>query len=454
MKTTSLLLFLALYPLFYSAQITLDSTTVEERTVIENLDVPWDMALASDGWIWLTELDGTISRLNPANDEFQVIYSVPGVEVFGFSAGMHSIVLHPDFTNTPHLFVHYLDSQTSSRIMRYTFDEANGTLIDPTEILIDIPGASSHNGSRMVIVDDKLIISIGDGWLDPSEAQNLNSLSGNMLRMNLDGSIPDDNPIAGSYIWSWGHRNPQGLCVGNGIIYSSEHGTNVDDEINIIEMNRNYGWPIVEGYCNTASEMEYCEDENVKEPIWTWAQAIAPGGIDYYGSDVIPEWEHSLMLAVMKDKQLIQLKLNDVGTEIESETHYLTQEYGRIRDVLCYPDGRIFFCTSNHDVFGDPIATDDRIIELKKEETIGIADASINQFKAYPNPSQGQFRIQGLKESSNLQLLVKDLNGLLVHHTQVNLDHNLDLSHLSSGFYFVEIIDEALIGHSPIIIKH
>ena len=217
------------------AQINLGTTIVQPTVVASNLTVPWDMTYGPDGWIWFTELAGKIKRMNPNTYEIQTVFSISDVALFGFSVGLHSIVLHPDFLTTPYLYVHYANTTTTTKIVRYEYDAANNTLINPTIILGDIPAGVSHNGSRMVILNDKLFICLGDTYSTPAKAQDLNSINGKVLRMNLDGSIPEDNPMPGSYIWTFGHRNPQGMCFANGRIYSSEHGTNANDEVNIIE---------------------------------------------------------------------------------------------------------------------------------------------------------------------------------------------------------------------------
>ena len=437
------------------SQIQLDNTLVSEREVATNLDVPWDMTYSNDGWIWFTELSGRISRVNPDTDVLELIYTVPDVEVFGFSAGMHSIVLHPDFPAMPYVFVHYTNTTTTSKLVRYTYGIDSNTLSSPLTIIDNIPGGVSHNGSRMMILNDKLIISIGDGFADPNDAQDLNNLNGNMLRLNLDGSIPVDNPISNSYIWSFGHRNAQGLCVGNGKIYSSEHGTSIDDEINIIEENRNYGWPDVEGYCNLPSETAFCTSENVKEPIWTWTPAIAPCGMDFFDHPSIPEWQNSLLLAVLKDRKLIQLKLSVDGNSIIEENSYLVNTLGRIRDVLVIPDGRIFICTTNRDFAGSPSPDDDKIIELRNEDFLSVDDFNADTFKLYPNPSNGVFTIEvdgNHNLDTKLELFSVNGNSVLKQDIQNN-STQINAKGLSPGLYFLKVNNSNTSSFKKIIIK-
>lgn len=437
------------------SQIQLDNTLVSERVLATNLDVPWDMTYSNDGWIWFTELSGRISRVNPDTDVLEVIFSVPDVEVFGFSAGMHSIVLHPDFPATPYVFVHYTNTTTTSKLVRYTYGIDSNTLSSPLTILDNIPGGVSHNGSRMIILNDKLIISIGDGYNDPTSAQDLNTLNGNMLRLNLDASIPSDNPIANSYIWSFGHRNAQGLCIGNGKIYSSEHGTSIEDELNIIEENRNYGWPNVEGFCDLTSEMAFCTSENVKEPIWTWTPSIAPCGMDYFNHSSIPEWENSLLIAVLKDRKLIQLQLSADGNTIIEENSYLVNSLGRLRDVLVIPDGRIYICTTNKDFAGTPTTDDDKIIELRNENPLSIETLNDQTFKVFPNPSHGIFTLEiyGSTDSAYaIEFISIDGSSVLKQYI-VNQSTQINASTLNPGLYFLKVSNSNATTFRKIIIK-
>lgn len=433
------------------AQINLGTTVLQPTVVATNLSVPWDMAYAADGWIWFTELSGNIKRMNPDNYEIRQVYTIPDVTLFGFSVGLHSIVLHPDFNNTPYVYVHYANSTTTSKIVRYLYDVPNNTLTNATIILGSIPAGVSHNGSRMVILDDKLYISLGDTYSTPAVAQNLSAINGKVLRMNLDGSIPADNPIPGSYVYSFGHRNPQGLCYANGTFYSSEHGTGANDEINIIEPNRNYGWPTVEGLCNTAPEITFCNANNVKEPIWSWSPSIAPAGIDYYQNTAIPEWNHSLLLAVLKDKKLIQLKLSEDGTQVVQQNTYLVNTYGRLRDVLVLPDGRVFLCTSNKDYTGSPIATDDRIIELRNNALAVGGFASENKTIIYPLPSDHFLNIES--DGTIGFVSITDATGKEMY--SATYSNKVDLSMFTAGLYYLQLFDanKKLLEKKKILIK-
>jgi glucose/arabinose dehydrogenase len=178
--------------------------------------------------------------------------------------------------------------------------------------------------------------------------------------LNLDGTIPADNPVAGNPYWSFGHRNAQGLVYANNILYSSEHGPSNDDELNIIEKGRNYGWPNVEGFCNTSGEQSFCTANNVKEPLRNWTPTAAVCGLDYYNNDAIPQWKNSLLLVSLKNSRLYQMKLGTGFQTVITTNEYYTNSYGRMRDLCVSPAGRVYICTSNG-------GNADKIIEIRKQ---------------------------------------------------------------------------------------
>jgi glucose/arabinose dehydrogenase len=271
------------------------------------------------------------------------------------------MVHHPDFLNNGFLYVVYNYQSSGNyleKVVRFKF--ADNTLKEPTILLQNIPASGIHNGSRLWITEDnKLFVSTGDAS-NSSSAQSTSALSGKILRLNLDGSIPQDNPLSGNPVWSFGHRNPQGLVIVNGRIYTSEHGPSVEDEVNIIEKGRNYGWPEVNGPCD-GSEQTFCTANNVVSPIWSsGGSTVATAGLDYYNNVRIPEWGNSLLLATLKDATLYQLKLNSSGTAVESVSQFFRGNWGRLRDICISPAGRVYICTSN--------GSDDKIIEISSSQ--------------------------------------------------------------------------------------
>lgn len=348
------------------------ATTLQVSNVITGLDVPWEILWGPDDHIWLTERDGLISRLNPETGIKTVLLDIAAVYQEQES-GLLGLALHPDFTNNPYIYTVYTYLQGGSifeRMVRYTYDPSNNTLSAPFVFIEGITGNTTHDGARLLISGDYLFMSTGDAQDQPS-AQNINDTNGKILRFKLDGSIPDDNPIPGNPVWSWGHRNAQGMVMApNGILYSSEHGPTTDDEFNIIEPGRNYGWPTVAGYCNSPTETTFCTNNNVKEPLMAWTPTIAPGGIDYYNHPAIPEWQHSILMCVLKNKRLSQLTLSADGLQVTEEIIWLQNAIGRIRDICIAPNGDVYLASSNRDGYGTPISGDDRIIRLHNADYV------------------------------------------------------------------------------------
>ncbi len=249
--------------------------------------------------------------------------------------------------------------------MRFSY--SNASLVEETTLLDNIPANRIHNGSRLLITSDlKLLMTTGDAG-NTNLSQDINSLGGKILRMNLDGSIPNDNPIAGSYIYSYGHRNAQGLTLHpNGNLYSSEHGPSSDDEINRIEIGKNYGWPDVRGVIDTPSEEAFASGTEVVESIYHWTPTIAPSDLVFYTSDRIPQWTNKLLLTVLKNQQIIALTLNGNGTEIIEEEIFFNEAFGRLRDIAVSPTGRVFIAT-NGNSYPD-VSNTHRIIEINRIE--------------------------------------------------------------------------------------
>ena len=339
----------------YVAHLQLDSSTLIITEAAGDLEVPWEITFGPDGWIWFSEQKGTVNRLNPETGEKQVVLQLPDIH-YKKSRGLLGMTVHPDFDTSPYVYLHYnfvtpgknVDENIKSRLVRYTWQE--DTLIAPMMLLDSIPGKTYHNGSRLTFGHDKkLLFSMGDLGQKPF-CQDVSKIHGKILRLNPDGSVPDDNPIPGLPVWSWGHRHPQGLvAASNGRLYSSEHGPNNDDEINLIRKAGNYGWPNVEGYCDRPNEKQFCEDSTIIEPLMAWTPTIAVAGLDYYGAGLIPEWQNSLLVVNLKGRALRVLNLNEEGDAITSEHIFFQRRFGRMRDLCVAPNGDIYLATSNRD---------------------------------------------------------------------------------------------------------
>ena len=436
-----LLVFLNL-PFSGRAQITIGSVEVDTQSVATNLDTPWEIVWGPDDHIWFTEREGRVSRLNPETGDRQILLTIDEVHEQSES-GLLGMVLHPNFEQAPYVYLvyNYLSgSSINERLVRYTFLEES--FKSPKVLFDGIEGNSNHNGSRLVIDSlQRLYFSTGDAQ-DPSIAQDLNSVNGKILRMNLDGSLPDDNPFPDSYVWTYGHRNPQGLVFSpDGILYSSEHGPASDDELNIIEKGRNYGWPDVMGYCDEASETDFCSENNVKEPIAAWTPTLAVAGIAFYNHQVIPEWENSILMTTLKESELVQLKLSEDGQEVVEENRWFDEWWGRLRDVCIAPNGRVYIAVSNRDGRGDPAPGDDRIVEISPATAISSGPAiEKNAFRIYPNPAEGNTRLSIPEVFVGGTLHVFDAEGK-EHITRKirKTEETLQTGPLPTGVYIIRI---------------
>lgn len=367
---------------------------LKTRTVAANLDTPWEILWGPDNTIWVTERFGKISRINPNSGAVSEVLTVSDAAEVG-EGGLLGMVLDPDFSTNNYFYVAHNYYATGNdyreKIVRFTFNPSTGKAGSPFILLTNIDGANNHNGCRMVISPDKkLIFTTGDAQVT-SFSQDLKNINGKTLRINLDGTIPGDNPFPNSPVWTLGHRNPQGLVFSpdGKILYSSEHGPSNDDELNIIQKGRNYGWPKVEGFCDNNSETAFCRDSNVVEPIFAWTPTLAVAGIDFYNSGLIPQWKNSILVTSLKASRITQLLLNESGTSVVKSTDFFTNTFGRLRDICISPDGKVYVAVSNRDGRGAPKADDDKIIEITPVSTAIHETRDGNFVSVYPNPASG-----------------------------------------------------------------
>ncbi len=369
LKNNFLLLLIIVFSSFYvqcssNVQFSGNDATNKDsvKTILSGLNNPWEILWGKDNHIWMTERKGKITKIVPATGK--IVFSVSIAEVESNNeGGLLGMVQHPDFLSNGLFYVVYdydAGSGYKEKMVQMKFE--NGTITPVKTLIENIPASSIHNGSRLWITDEAtphIFMTTGDASVQPN-AQNTTSLSGKVLRFNLDGSIPSDNPIAGSPVWSYGHRNQQGLVVANGIMYASEHGPNLEDEVNIIEKNRNYGWPTVKGPCDENAEKTFCTANNIKEPVWSsGSSTIAVCGLDYYNNSLIPAWQNSLLMCTLKDASLRVLTLSSDGLSLVKQQTVFKNRFGRIRDICVSPAGKVYLCTSNG-------GNDDVLVEISK----------------------------------------------------------------------------------------
>jgi glucose/arabinose dehydrogenase len=322
---------------------------VEVSTLATNLEVPWSFAFLPDGDALVTERDsGRLLRVSPSGD-VKELQTLP--EGGSGEGGLLGVAVSPYYRQDRYVYAYYT-TEKDNRVVRFRIGE------EPEPLLTGIPVNSYHDGGRIEFgPDGMLYISTGDAG-DSSNSQDRNSLGGKILRIEPDGSIPKDNPFPGNPVYSYGHRNVEGLTWdAEGQLYASELGEHTWDEVNRIEAGDNYGWPEVEGKGG--------EDQGYVDPITVWPTSEAsPSGAEILVGGAIPQWEGDLFVTALKGQRLWRLELDDRG-EVTGREKLLDGEVGRVRDVVQAPDGSLWVSTSNRDSYGTPVSEqDDRILRL------------------------------------------------------------------------------------------
>jgi PQQ-dependent dehydrogenase (s-GDH family) len=431
MKRTGLLSIVALGALCCClAPLSIDAfqqAPFSSRVITTGLQSPWEITLGPDDFLWVSERVGkTITRVNPRDGAKAVAVTIGEVAQTHGQDGLLGMALHPQLLKNAandYVYVAYTydadpgpDLDRREKIRRYRYDSGAHTLGNPVDLITNLPAGTDHISGRMVIgADLKLYLAVGDqgsGWLQNycnlNRAQELPSADeiqrkdwtryqGKILRLNLDGSIPVDNPmLAGvrSHIYTYGHRNVLGLVVApDGKLYASEHGPSTDDEVNIIEAGKNYGWPDVAGYLDDKayafanwyrSAPQSCRSlefnaftippsvpqqkesawshRDFKPPLRTFftvgadynfqalgSATIAPGGLDLYSAgDGIVGWANSLLVLSLKKGLVYRLKLAASGTSVEGEAVELFKSTNRYRDIALGRDNKTFYLTTDN----------------------------------------------------------------------------------------------------------
>ncbi|MCS7142666.1 MAG: PQQ-dependent sugar dehydrogenase [Aigarchaeota archaeon] len=334
-----------------------DIMTIDE--IIGNLDTPWSISFISDDEAIVTERFGRVSVLDTSTGRLDVLGEVQANEI-GEGGLLGSAVRRT--RGGIEIFLYYTYRRGGSILNRVSkFDTK---LRDETILLDEIPGAGIHNGGRLKIgPDDRLYVTTGDAGR-PELAQSVSSLAGKILRLNPDGSVPNDNPFRGSPVYSLGHRNPQGIDWHpvTKRLYSTEHGPTGErlqfahDEINLITPGGNYGWPEVIGRGNVRDYID---------PIWeSGSETWAPSGCTFYSGSQNPEWRNNFIFAALRGAHLQRLVLSGDGVTVVQSERLLRGDFGRLRDVVEGPDGSLYVLTSNRDGRGSPRSNDDKVLRI------------------------------------------------------------------------------------------
>lgn len=329
--------------------------SVRVEVVATGLDTIWGIAFAPDGRTFLTERPGRIRVLTADGGLEPKPWADVAVHESGES-GLLGIALHPDFPEPPHVFVYATQNGAAgptNRILRYTDEDGKG--VDATVLVDGIPAASNHDGGRLAFGPDGFLYATTGDASNQGTAQDPTSLGGKVLRIDTDGRPAPGNAFPASRAYTWGHRNPQGLCwrPDTQELYATEHGPDTDDEVNRLVAGRNYGWPTHRGKDSAAG---------FEPALYTWTPTIAPAGCAFVLAPGHP-WDGDLLLVTLKHKDVRRLTLDEEGSIVHEET-LLDDTYGRLRDIVRAPDGSYLASTSNRDGRGLPAQGDDRVLRL------------------------------------------------------------------------------------------
>jgi len=346
---------------------TQSTTGFKIEKVAGGLEVPWSIVWAPGGRMIFTERPGRVRVMEKGTLNPKPLFVVPDVESSG-ETGLMSVALHPQFSSNHFIYLSYAYSSGGTKVQVVRYREAPEGFVDRKVIIDDLPAAQFHAGCRVKFgPDGKLYITTGDAT-HRELAQKLDSLAGKTLRLNDDGTVPQDNPFVGQQnarpeIWTYGHRNSQGMDwqPGSNLMFQTEHGPSGfdgpggGDEVNIVEKGKNYGWPTIH-HKQTASGLE--------SPLLEYTPACAPASGSFYRGSVFPDFKGNFFFGCLAGERLIRVVLD--GRRVVSQED-LVKNYGRIREVAEGPDGYLYFSTSNRDGRGKPAPDDDRILRLVKE---------------------------------------------------------------------------------------
>lgn len=332
-------------------------------TLVESLEHPWGLTWLPDGTLLVTERPGRLRIIKDGVLDPTPVGGLPEVLARG-QGGLMDVSVHPQFAENQWVYFTYADGTDSANRTQVARARFDGSTLSDWQVIFKVnrtKEGTQHFGSRLVwLADGTLLISIGDGGNPPVElenelirnqAQDLGSHLGSLVRLNDDGSTPADNPFADaagadSAIWSYGHRNIQGVAIDSvtGQVWATEHGSRGGDELNRIAAGENYGWPVVT-HSREYSGGEISSERSrpgMVDPLVVWTPSIAPSGLAVYRGDQVPQWQGDLFAGGLVSQSIQHIKLDGSGSVFSQTSIDIGQ---RVRDVAQGPDGFIYVLT-------------------------------------------------------------------------------------------------------------
>jgi len=328
----------------------------EIETVAEGLSYPWAIAFLPNGDMLVTERSGQLRRITDGELQQEPIANLPDLHVDG-QGGLLDIIPDPEFASNHRLYLSFSIGSKSANALRVISARIDGNKLENITTLFTASPTKDtphHFGGRLALMPDStLLITVGEGFDYREKAQSLDNHFGKLIRINKDGTVPADNPFTGREdalpeIWTYGHRNPQGLLVSaDGTVWLHEHGPRGGDELNRIEPGKNYGWPaITHGVDYSGAYVSpFTEAEGMEQPVIYWSPSIAPGGFCEYQGDLLPEWKGNLFVAALAEKSVRRLVMKN--GKVKSQETMFTELDQRIREVRTGPDGYLYLLTDS-----------------------------------------------------------------------------------------------------------
>ncbi len=321
------------------------------ETLNDELNAPWCVAFLPDDGFLVTELPGTLKRLSPDGAIVAEIEGVPAVH-HASQGGLFDVALHPGFAENGLIYLSYAEPPAKENATAVFRARLDGSVLRDAEVIYRVKPRKDtpvHYGGRLLFLPDgSLLLTTGDGFDFREAAQDLGSHLGKVIRLTESGEPAPGNPFPKSpYVWTYGHRNPQGLALSSsGVVYLHEHGPRGGDELNVFEKAVNYGWPAITHGVDYSGALvsPFTEWEGMAQPAHHWTPSIAPSGLAVYEGDEFPQWTGDLFVGGLVSRDVRRLELDHAGT-VTAEHEMFSELETPIRDVRFGTDRRLYLLT-------------------------------------------------------------------------------------------------------------